>query len=732
MKHLFKVFLFILISCQAWAQPHSPIKNISSDGTSLSKFWKYKAGDQPEWASPTYQDSSWKNAPVLYKNITHFPDLQEAQIGWFRKSIKVDFSLTQKTLYLNIEQMGASEIYLDGKLLHKIGVVSTNPAVERTKVYAELLPINLTDTLPHLIAVRYSFTKGNFYLPGTGQETFRISLHDVGRWGASFTHKNREISRILAFCAGIFFIFSLLHFLFYSTNRQQKVSLSLGYTLLFIGIAFSTDFIEDHINVISALQINELTTLVTLYFGLMCINISLYLYLDQPFKYFFYLQVGLMVVSLVSAIFNISLPFEIQTWPFFLLLFVDFIRVSILAGRRRHPNAKVPINTLIAMAICIVVFFVVSILFGMLMYNIKELEESADYFVVLLGVLALIFILSIPVGLSLSLVKEYTRTHRSLLKKITEIEELSARNLAQEQEKQQILSNQNVVLEKQVAERTSELKKSLQSLKATQAQLVQSEKLASLGELTAGIAHEIQNPLNFVNNFADVSAELIDDMREEIKLGDNEEVLAIAGDLQQNLQKIVHHGKRASSIVKGMLEHSRTGTGERQLTDINALCDEYLRLSFHGMRAKDKSFNADFEFIPDPNAPKLNVVSQDIGRVLLNLINNAFYAVNVARTSRPSFAPKVTVLTEQENNQLIIQVKDNGAGMSDKVKAKIFQPFFTTKPTGQGTGLGLSLAYDIITKGHNGKIMVNSVEGEGTTFTISLPLASESVPTTSV
>ncbi|AYQ36134.1 GHKL domain-containing protein [Runella sp. SP2] len=429
-----------------------------------------------------------------------------------------------------------------------------------------------------------------------------------------------------------------------------------------------------------------------------------------------------MALALTSTIFDITLPFEIQTWPFFVLLFVDFIRVSILADRRRHPNAKVPVNTLIAMAVCIVVFFAVSILFGMLAYNFNSPQSTSEYFLVVLGILALIFVLSIPVGLSLSLVKEYTRTHRSLLKKITEIEELSARNLAQEQEKQHLLSTQNELLEKQVATRTSELKKSLQSLKATQAQLVQSEKLASLGELTAGIAHEIQNPLNFVNNFSEVSTELIDEMKEELERGDTEEVKAIAGDLRQNLQKIVHHGKRASSIVKGMLEHSRTGTGERQLTDINALCDEYLRLSYHGMRAKDKSFNADFELITEPNLPQINVVSQDIGRVLLNLINNAFYAVNVARASSPSFKPKVSVLTEKSDNQLIIKVKDNGLGMSDKVKAKVFQPFFTTKPTGQGTGLGLSLAYDIITKGHGGKIEVESEEGNGTTFTIRLPL----------
>ncbi len=258
-------------------------------------------------------------------------------------------------------------------------------------------------------------------------------------------------------------------------------------------------------------------------------------------------------------------------------------------------------------------------------------------------------------------------------------------------------------------------------LKSTQAQLIQSEKLASLGELTAGIAHEIQNPLNFVNNFSELSVELIDELKSPltpeggIKPGEKID-MEIFSDLSQNLEKITLHGKRASSIVKGMLEHSRASTGVKELTDINAMADEYLRLAYHGLRAKDKDFNSDFKTDFDPNLPKIAVIPQDIGRVLLNLINNAFWAVKTVDK------PLVVVKTEQSDNQIIIKVSDNGTGMTDEVKAKIFQPFFTTKPTGQGAGLGLSLAYDIITKGHAGTIEVASVEGEGTTFVVKLPI----------
>jgi signal transduction histidine kinase len=309
-----------------------------------------------------------------------------------------------------------------------------------------------------------------------------------------------------------------------------------------------------------------------------------------------------------------------------------------------------------------------------------------------------------------------------LKESITKEQENSVQLIKINNEKKEILESQNLLLEKKVTDRTVDLKNSLENLKATQSQLIQSEKMASLGELTAGIAHEIQNPLNFVNNFSEVSKEMIQEMREEIKLGDYEEAKLISIDLEDNLEKIHHHGKRADSIVKGMLMHSSSGKGEKILTDVNALCDEFLRLSYHGMRAKERNFNADFETDFDTSVPKVNVVPQDIGRVLLNLINNAFYAVSdrALANADSSFKPKVIVSTKSLEDKIQILIDDNGPGIPEEIKDKIFQPFFTTKPTGQGTGLGLSLSYDII-KAHGGEIEVESEEGKGTTFYIHLP-----------
>ena len=264
------------------------------------------------------------------------------------------------------------------------------------------------------------------------------------------------------------------------------------------------------------------------------------------------------------------------------------------------------------------------------------------------------------------------------------------------------------------------LEKTLSDLKDTQSQLIQSEKMASLGELTAGIAHEIQNPLNFVNNFSEVSNELIVEMNDELDKGDINEAKAIASDIRQNLEKINHHGKRADAIVKGMLQHSQASTGQKEPTDINKLADEYLRLAYHGLRAKDNTFNATLKTNFDESIGNINSVPQDIGRVLLNLINNAFYVVDEKKKQiGDGYEPTVSVSTKKMSDKILISVKDNGNGIPQKILDKIFQPFFTTKPTGQGTGLGLSLSYDII-KAHGGEIKVETKEGEGATFIIQL------------
>ena len=319
------------------------------------------------------------------------------------------------------------------------------------------------------------------------------------------------------------------------------------------------------------------------------------------------------------------------------------------------------------------------------------------------------------------------RQNKALEKQKIQLEEKEREN--------RITESLKAALEVQVAERTAaltlqkeELQHALNDLRATQEQLIQSEKMASLGELTAGIAHEIQNLLNFVNNFSEVNAELITELEHEVVKGNVEDILLITKDIRDNQEKITHHGKRAEAIVKGMLQHSRTSTGQKEPTDINALADEYLRLAYHGLRAKDKTFNANMKTDFDPSITTIDVIPQDIGRVILNLITNGFYAVAEKKKEAGSnYEPLVTVSTHRlppgPNGQkrIEIRVADNGNGIPKKNLDKIFHPFFTTKPTGEGTGLGLSMSYEIITKGHGGELKVENREGEGATFIIQLP-----------
>jgi two-component system, NtrC family, sensor kinase len=306
-----------------------------------------------------------------------------------------------------------------------------------------------------------------------------------------------------------------------------------------------------------------------------------------------------------------------------------------------------------------------------------------------------------------------------------------------EDEMNRAIAIRKVELEGLVAERTAELTKqkeqlefTLAELTATQSQLIYSEKMASLGELTAGVAHEMQNPLNFVNNFSEVSIELLDEMKNELENGNKENVLAVADEIKQNLEKIRHHGKSADAVVKGMLLHSRKNVGAKELTDINALADEYLRLSYFSLRAKDKSFHATLKTDFDPTLSsdssgkgKINVFPQELGRVILNLINNAFYAIREKKKLNiPEYMPTVSVTTKRINNEVEIIVRDNGTGIPSGALSKIFQPFFTTKPTGEGTGLGLSLSYDIVTKVHGGELTVETEEGEFTVMTVRIPV----------
>ncbi|RYF70768.1 MAG: two-component sensor histidine kinase [Cytophagaceae bacterium] len=438
----------------------------------------------------------------------------------------------------------------------------------------------------------------------------------------------------------------------------------------------------------------------------------------KPFGPVYFVLVALM---LGSGILLFVLPNTGASWTEFgpaLLGTAECARVTLL-GRRQWGGEFISGGMLSALVLfsifCIYTFDELAPL------RLITLSDSAQQLIYYLAVLF------IPLSISLYIARSFVFTQRRMEGQLLEVQRLSKQSFEQEKDRQTILARQKETLERQVAERTAQLQESLDELRTTQNQLVQKEKMASLGELTAGIAHEIQNPLNFVNNFSEVSVDLVAELLEERQRSATERDAGLEDelltDLSQNLTKISHHGQRASGIVRNMLQHSRTSTGQREPTDLNALADEYLRLSYHGLRAKDKSFNASFRTELDESLPPVKVVSQDIGRVLLNLFNNAFYAVQQRyQQGEANYQPTVTVQTQVVGKKVEIRVRDNGTGIPDEVRSKIFQPFFTTKPTGSGTGLGLSLSYDIVTKGHGGTLDVDSEAGQFTEFRITLPM----------
>ncbi|GAA4465438.1 hypothetical protein GCM10023189_46070 [Nibrella saemangeumensis] len=716
---LLTLLLIWLLRLTTWGQSAAVVQlgNLSEKGIVLDTGWTWQAGDESGWAGPSYNDRQW--SPINPAQSIHSLNrIRQAGIGWFRLRLQVDTSLVGKPLALLVSQTGASEIYLNGHLITRLGTVSPNPHTEKARfITNQPVAVSFSQAGEQVIAVRYSFTAPNFYvffpMDGYALWCLRVSLlpHE-----AAVTSYSRFLHLILipaALKAGITLMLALFHLFLYFGYPGQRAHLPFGISMLL----YSPWLIGPTLLYESTLTVSQAFGLFWLLYGFVAIagilgTLALYQVFNRPTDFFFRtLILGYMLATLSMPVYGLG---------FVLAFFTTLYQVGLslqtaLKGVRQGQSEGriVAINSIIWM-ICLV------------------LAALSPYFSdnpVLAVVFRAGFDLLSPVSFSAILAAEYARTSRTLQIKLAEVETLSKKTISQEQEKQQILAQHNETLERQVVNRTQQLQASLDELKKAQTQLIHHEKMASLGELTAGIAHEIQNPLNFVNNLTEVSQELVGELKEEEDKANPDPTLRkeLLIDLEESLQKITHHGKRADSIVKGMLQHSRSSSGEKQPTDLNKLAEEYLRLAYQGLRAKDKSFNADLRLNLDPNLKLVNVAPQEIGRVLLNIYNNAFYATQekLKQTGKAGivldYQPQIEITTHKGNGQVELRIKDNGTGISPEVINKIYQPFFTTKPTGQGTGLGLSLSYDIVTKGHGGEMRVESTPGEFTEFVVSIP-----------
>ncbi|MCZ4410069.1 ATP-binding protein [Cryomorphaceae bacterium 1068] len=656
--------------------------------------WEFKKGHDLSWKDSSTDDKSWSKLDSSEIARLDYDDEGKFE-GWFRFRFKMEDEFEALPLFLLSINSAAQDIYLDGRLMGSFGKISESS-----------------------IEYRMNSMDRHVFLPLIAGETYQLSVHFVKKEGFQEfalgsspllsekgflyftdyeTASEREIKfertkSIVSIPLTLSTLILLVAFLVTYLNRSEKHLRYIAFSMLFIwfyvlNIYFSFHFSSPYSRPISS-TISALSLL------------GLFVILPILAAQIFYGRIlkWIKIVSIITTLLFIGYRFGNDLPNVTPVAAIGSCIYIIFKSRKSISNQKWAIVAgIIGTPLCLLITFLV---------NLFELIDnySIGYFYV--------FSISVfPVSL-LAFIVLWLRDS------INNEKEKASQVIALTKEKQTFLEDQNVKLEQQVSKRTQELNDSLHDLKSTQSQLIQAEKMASLGELTAGIAHEIQNPLNFVNNFSEVSTELLEEMAEEIEKGDMEEVKDLSKDISANLKKITHHGKRADAIVKGMLAHSRSGKGEKTPTNLNALAEEYLKLSFHGLRAKDKSFIADFKTDFDPDLPKVNVVPQDIGRVLLNLINNAFQACAQSATENPL----VTVATQRSaNDEIRITVTDNGPGIPRDIQDKIFQPFFTTKPTGQGTGLGLSLSYDLV-KAHGGKLTLDSTEGRPTAFNIHLPV----------
>ena len=723
MKALVLLVCSFLSVADCIAQDSFRLEISENKGIVLDKGWKFQAGDSPEWAKTDYDDKLWESInPTL--DIHDLPQIPRSGISWFRLHFLADSDILKNQLALIIQQSGASEIFLNGILFHRFGVLSADP--EKVRAYDPLkMPVlfPVTKDVHQLLAIRYALQPNAFYTTifETKNPAFSIVVKNL--IPAIDKDKRHSLNRLsmLIFMIGVCVMMIILHLAFYLFYPGQKANLYFSLFAFFFmaSIISRILFFYDAHTVLFKFYTGTISMDLILisYFFLLS---AIYYLFEQKKDKLYWVLMALVIISFFITPLVYGWGWKLGGLLIQNLIVLNITRIAFLSLKRKKRGSWI----IVAGAIFCLVFFIVFIMLVQFDSPTQSFDENSF---VIRFVIYVLSVLSIPAATSIYLGLDFAFTNRSLKQKLIEVEELSSRTIAQEKEKKQILAFQNITLENQVQERTAELSQSLKELKETQSQLIQSEKMASLGELTAGIAHEIQNPLNFVNNFSEVNKELLVEMKDEIKKGNIDEVNALADDVIANEEKINHHGKRADAIVKGMLQHSRSSSGIKEPTDINKLADEYLRLAYHGLRAKDKSFNATMKTEFDETIGNISIIPQDMGRVILNLITNAFYAVNEkSKQNIAGYEPTVTITTISiqpplGGRSVQIKVTDNGGGIPQKILDKIFQPFFTTKPTGQGTGLGLSLSYDIV-KAHGGELKVETKEGEGSEFIILLPV----------
>lgn len=679
--------------------------------------WRISFDDSLEFRHAGYDDSHWQMMQPEELRIDTHIDENGQFIGWLRFHFKIDSTLTSRSLFFRVGSWGAVEAWINGQNIAKFGTFS-----DEVGGFRHYNPLNQKPT-----PMEYQFHPDSTYVLSVRMEHYQSPLTASMRivntrldpWVrftdfSYLTHLDGVVTQNLMFSSAIvaaLLLMLLLTVTLFLLNRHDIVIRdSLVLMILLLGTATipliqAVAYLSQMLYQVT--QILSLGFIMYLFFWLpILLNSIVTGKANKKLYYLFLLPIPLVLLNLwfSTAVFN------------FVVLIIGFpLAFWIIKKGWKSINSidKVIFRGLI---IQLMIMGVYPFLEGFYLTNdLMSLSLLHAAFIYLFFPFTIIYYLSL----------RYTHNFRTLQAKIEETQKLSEKNLQQEREKQLLVAKQNEVLEMEVELRTRDLQESLRNLQSAQEQLVQQEKLASLGQLTAGIAHEIKNPLNFVNNFSSVSVELIDEALQEVKMIESaeirEELEDILGNVKLNLSKITEHGSRADRIVKSMLLHSRGGNGKKESTDVNMLIREYVNLAYHGMRAGKNPISSELVFELDPNVASAQLIAEDFSRVVLNITNNAFDAMrDKLKHTDNGYKPVLTARTRRDADGICIEIEDNGPGISDDIRDKVLQPFFTTKKGTEGTGLGLSITYDII-KAHGGTLDVMSVMGQGTKFVIKLP-----------
>ena len=688
------------------------LRTVPLGGAVLDRGWKFREGDDPTWAGTDFDDTAWQ--PINPNQLpSQLPLLRGVRVGWLRLHLEVPDSLHTRAMVLLLQQTGATEVYLNGRLLHRFGHVSAEPAeVEPGSFTAAPLEVHFRPAREQVLAVRFApwpplaLFKDNINF-------LRVRITGVPGLLRRNTERAVAPAAYFATCA-VFLLLSLLHLFFRRYNPAQRANLYFAIYAASAAIGFLGLYAGWHVqSMVSALAVSIAADVFVLMSFVWAVRALYELFGFRPGRLYLGLWGALVVCLLLSEFtqltsFSVKTTYSFAYFGFVALVSAEQLRLTLRGMRQRQRGAGLIAAGYVGAVLCAGAYALLII---------TQVPISFRMSATLIALMALLPAL----GISLFLAREFATNSELLLVKLRQVQQLST-------EKEALLASENERLEIQVAARTMEVagqrdraEQALARLHDTQQQLVQAEKMAFLGELTAGIAHELQNPLSFMKSFAEVSTGLVAEIDEaEGRAGElGHEILA---GLKQNLQQISQHGQRASSIIKDMLEHSRSGTAPRTETDLNALAHEYLQLAYQGFKTREHAFEALLTVDLDAQVRPLAVVAADLGRVLLNLGTNAFHAVHSFRPQAgPGYAPEVKLSTRAVPGGVEIRVRDNGPGMPAYVRERVFEPFFTTKPPTEGTGLGLSLSHDIIVKGHGGTLSVESTEGEGTDFLIVLP-----------